>query len=220
MASTWQEHAAWEALPKKERGQEPKAPAEVRLATDDFTPEVLCDLLQVSSKVLLRSDELATVLGAYERYQKAGAINAGRAHMLALYDGGPRRIDRVMRGKMFVENWSAVPVGPYPARQGPAARGRPVRRRSAAAVHDRHAAARRPGRPGRRRHPDRLAARSIGSPQIVEILFALRPPETQGPGGKPEYCVVEAERGVHPIRRRLFRLVERIEADPVAARRR
>ena len=31
--------------------------------------------------------------------------------MLALYDGGPRRIDRVVRGKMFVENWSAVPVG-------------------------------------------------------------------------------------------------------------
>ena len=103
--------AAWEALAKKDRGKKPEEPAEVRLATDDFTPEVLCDLLQVSNKVLLRSDELATVLGAYERYQKAGAINAGRAHMLALYDGGPRRIDRVIRGKMFVENWSAVPVG-------------------------------------------------------------------------------------------------------------
>ena len=93
------------------RHRSPRTPVEVRLATDDFTPEVLCDLLQVSSKVLLRSDELATVLGAYERYQKPGAINAGRAHMLALYDGGPRRIDRVIRGKMFVKNWSAVPVG-------------------------------------------------------------------------------------------------------------
>jgi hypothetical protein len=50
--------------------------------------------------------------------------------------------------------------------------------------------------------------------QIVEILFGLRPPETQGPGGKPEYCKVEAEHSVHPIRRRLFRLVERIEVDP------
>ena len=95
--------AAWEALDKKDRGKKPEEPAEVRLATDDFTPEVLCDLLQVRGKVLLRSDELATVLGAYERYQKPGAINAGRAHMLALYDGGPRRIDRVIRGKMFVK---------------------------------------------------------------------------------------------------------------------
>ena len=50
--------------------------------------------------------------------------------------------------------------------------------------------------------------------QIVEALFALRPPETQGPGGKPEFCKVEAERDVHAIRRRLFRLVERIEVDP------
>ena len=60
---------------------------------------------------MLRSDELATFLGAFERYQKGGSVNANRAHMLALYDGGPRRIDRVLRGKIFVANWSAVPVG-------------------------------------------------------------------------------------------------------------
>ena len=86
-------------------------PVEPRLATDDFTVEVLSDLLQASNKLLLRSDELATVLGAYDRYQKSGAISANRGHMLALYDGGARRIDRVQRGKIYVENWSAVPVG-------------------------------------------------------------------------------------------------------------
>jgi hypothetical protein len=36
MAKHMEEHAKWEALAKKERGQEPKPPAEVRLATDDF----------------------------------------------------------------------------------------------------------------------------------------------------------------------------------------
>ena len=68
-------------------------------------------MLQHTNKILLRSDELATVLGAFDRFAKPGAVNANRAHMLSLYDGGPRRIDRVQRGKMFVENWSAVPVG-------------------------------------------------------------------------------------------------------------
>ena len=50
-----------------------------RLATDDFTIEVLSDILQSSTKVLLRSDELATMLGAYERYQRpARSMPAGR----------------------------------------------------------------------------------------------------------------------------------------------
>ena len=213
MAKHLEEHDRWEALPKKNRGQEPKPPAEVRLATDDFTPEVLCDLLQVSNKVLLRSDELATVLGAYERYQKAGSVNAGRAHMLALYDGGPRRIDRVIRGKMFVESWSAVPVGhiqPAKVRQlmdGLSDDG--LLQRFMLVMPPRAEQ----GDPDKDDVPtdwhaiDRFA-------QIVEILFGLRPPETQGPGGKPEYCAVEACHAVPPIRRRLFRLVERIEVDP------
>ena len=88
-----EEMKAWEAANKGDRGPKPEAPVEVRLTTDDFTIEVLSDLLQTTGKVLLRSDELATVLGAYDRYQ-SGKINAGRAHMLALYDGGPRRIDQ------------------------------------------------------------------------------------------------------------------------------
>jgi Protein of unknown function (DUF3987) len=213
MAKHMDEHDRWEKLPKKERGQEPKSPAEIRLATDDFTPEVLCDLLQVSNKVLLRSDELATVLGAYERYQKAGAINAGRAHMLALYDGGPRRIDRVIRGKMFVENWSAVPVGhiqPAKVRQLVAGLSDDGLLQRFMIVMPPHSVQGDPDNDDISTDwgaIDRFA-------QIVEILFDLRPPETQGPGGKPEFCKIEAEHSVHPIRRRLFRLVERIEADP------
>ena len=216
MAKYMEERKKWEALPKKDRGPEPKPPAEVRLATDDFTPEVLCDLLQTSNKVLLRSDELATVLGAYDRYQKAGSINAGRAHMLALYDGGPRRIDRVIRGNMFVKNWSAVPVGHIqPAKVRPLVNGL-----SDDGLLQRFMIVMPPrveqGDPDDDDVPTDWHALDQFA-QIVEILFGLRPPETQGPGGKPEYCKVEAEPGVHPIRRRLFRLVERIEADPSLA---
>ena len=194
--------------------KEARGAGRVRLATDDFTPEVLCDLLQVSNKVLLRSDELATVLGAYERYQKAGAINAGRAHMLALYDGGPRRIDRVLRGKMFVENWSAVPVGHIQ----PAKVRQLVSGLSDDGLLQRFMIVMPPrveqGDPTTTISPTDWSAIDRFA-QIVEILFAMRPPETQGPGGKPEYCKVEAEHGAHAIRRRLFRLVERIEADPI-----
>jgi hypothetical protein len=46
MARHRAEHEAWKDLPKSERGPEPKPPAEARLATDDFTIEVLSDLLQ------------------------------------------------------------------------------------------------------------------------------------------------------------------------------
>ncbi len=79
LARHLEEHKAWEAQAKEERGPKPKEPVEPRLATDDFTIDALSDILQTSSKVLLRSDELATMLGAYERYRNRAAI-AGRAH--------------------------------------------------------------------------------------------------------------------------------------------
>ena len=212
--SMLEEHEAWEAKAKKERGQEPKPPAEVRLATDDFTPEVLCDLLQSSTKVLLRSDELATVLGAYERYQKAGTINAGRAHMLALYDGGPRRIDRVLRGKMFVENWSAVPVGHIQ----PAKVRQLVAGLSDDGLLQRFMLVMPPRVDAGDPDDDDIATDWSAIDRyakIVEILFSMQPPETQGARREAGIFVVEAGHDVHAIRRRLFRLIERIEADPI-----
>jgi hypothetical protein len=175
---------------------------------------VLSDLLQASNKVMLRSDELATFLGAFERYQKAGSINANRAHMLALYDGGPRRIDRVLRGKMFVENWSAVPVGHIqPAKVRPLVDGL-----SDDGLLQRFMIVMPPLTVTE--DPDDDDVRSDWEAidhytQMVEILFNMRPPQTLGKDGEPEYCVVEAGEDVHATRRRLFRLVERIEADLV-----
>lgn len=214
MARYAEERAAWEELPKKERGPEPVEPAEVRLATDDFTPEVLSDLLQSTRKVLLRSDELATVLGAYDRYQKAGAINAGRAHMLALYDGGPRRIDRVVRGKMFVENWSAVPVGHIQ----PAKVRQLINGLSDDGLLQRFMLVMPPRVDAADPDDDDIATDWTVIDRyadLVAVLFDMQPPETLGAGGAMEYATVEACRDAHPIRRRLFRLIERIEADPI-----
>ena len=62
--------------------------------------------------MLLRSDELATMLGADERYQKS------RRHQCrpGAHAGAVRRRRRAgsiafSAAKMFVKNWSAVPVG-------------------------------------------------------------------------------------------------------------
>jgi hypothetical protein len=214
MARYMEDHDAWSGLPKKERGPEPKPPAEVRIATDDFTVEVLSDLLQTSQKMLLRSDELATVLGAYDRYQRSGTINAGRAHMLALYDGGPRRIDRVMRGKVHVPNWSAVPVGHIqPAKVRDLVGNLSddgLLQRFMLVMPPRAA----PGDPD----ADDIATDWTAVDRfarIVERLFNMKPPETMGPDGRPEFAIVEAEPSAHRVRRRLFRLIERIEADPM-----
>lgn len=214
MSAYVHEFEAWEAAAKSDRGSKPEAPVEPRLATDDFTPEVLSDMLQSTTKVLLRSDELATMLGASERYQKGGNINAGRAHMLALYDGGPRRIDRVLRGRMFVENWSAVPVGHIQ----PAKVRQLVSGLSDDGLLQRFMLVMPPRVDAGDPDDDDIATDWSAIDryaEIVEILFAMQPPETQGHGGKPEYCVVEACHGAHAIRRRLFRLIERIEADPI-----
>ena len=136
--------------------------------------------------------------------------------MLSLYDGGPRRIDRVQRGKMFVENWSAVPVGHIqPAK---------VRELVSGLSDD-----------GLLQRfmlimPPRLAVsdpdndditsdhRAIDAfADIVECLYHLQPTELMGVNEKPEYAVVEASHDAHPVRRRLFRLIERIELDPTLA---
>jgi hypothetical protein len=208
-----EELKAWETLGKGERGPKPEPPAEVRLATDDFTTEVLADLLQGSRKILLRADELATMLGAYERYQ-SGSINPNRAHALALYDGGPRRIDRVNRGRLFVRNWSAVAMGHIqPAKVQPL-----VGQLSDDGLLQRFMLVMPPqAEVDDPENDDRAMDWTTidAFAEVVERLYGLRPSETQGRDGKPEPAVVQAGEDSQAIRRRLFRLIERIEADPV-----
>ena len=92
-----------------------------------------------------------------------------------------------IRGKMFVENWSAVPVGhiqPAKVRQlvtGLSDDG--LLQRFMIVMPPRVDA----GRPGRRRYHDRLVARSIASRRSSRSCSRMQPPETQGHGGKPEY---------------------------------
>jgi hypothetical protein len=202
----------WQATSKDQRGPEPEPPVEKRLVTDDYTVESLRDLLPSAGKVIIRADELATMLGAFERYH-TGAINANRAHMLALYDGGTRRIDRKGSGHIYIPNWSAVVIGNIQPERVRAF----VRDLSSDGLLQRFMIVM-PG-PITIEDPDAddVATdwKTIDSfVAVLERLHQLRPPVTQGRDGKPENVIVQAEPAVHAIRRRLFRLVERIEVDP------
>jgi hypothetical protein len=208
-------HAAWKKLPKKERDaqDEPQPPAEPRLTTQDATIEAYSELLKNTSKIIAMLDELAGFLGSLDRYA-AGKGGTGRSHAIELYEGGPRRIDRVLRGSVYVPNWSAVVIG---AIQPEKLRGMvkdlstdgllqrfmvivPSRILSATPDDD--------DRPA-----DKPALDAYE--HLVRRLRALQPPPRTGGGLVQDgYLQVWASAEAQTHRRRLFRLVERIEVDP------
>ena len=203
----------WENAPKGKKDKKPEEPKETRILTDDYTIETLSDLLQTRDKILVKADELATFLGAADRFGNGTKAIAGRAHMLALYDGGARRIDRVTRGKIFVRNWSAVPVGHIqPERVRPL-----VADLASDGLLQRFALVMPPVVVTADPDDDDVAADHAAVEtydQVVDRLYSLTPPQREGPLGRIETSPVQATASVHSIRRRMFRLVERVEADP------
>lgn len=63
-----------------------------------------------AAKVGYFADELATFLD-FGRYKSGKGSGGSRAAMLQAFDGGPQQIDRIIRGSVFVANWSAVVAG-------------------------------------------------------------------------------------------------------------
>jgi Protein of unknown function (DUF3987) len=119
----------WDALSKEERhaAQEPEAPPPRRRAiVMDATIEAIGEILKGEDdedcrprKVLAVQDELSSWFGAMDAY-KASKGGADRGHWLRLYNGGLNQIDRVVRGSVYVPNWSACLIGgiqPEPMRK-------------------------------------------------------------------------------------------------------
>ena len=114
------EMAAWkeqtEGMKPKEIEEHKRAnpePKQKRLVTNDATVEALSQLLEgddSNAKIGYCADELATFLD-FGRYKNGKSGGGGRAAILQAYDGGPQQIDRVMRGSVFVANWSVVAAG-------------------------------------------------------------------------------------------------------------
>lgn len=104
----WQEQC--ESLTKDE--PKPEKPILKRLIVDDVTVEKLAMIAAESEPrgILSFRDELSGWLSTMDAYH-GGAGGKDKAAWLEAYNGGPKAIDRVTRGSLFVENWSACVLG-------------------------------------------------------------------------------------------------------------
>jgi hypothetical protein len=111
---TNQAYAEWlkatDNTPKGE--EEPPAPIGKRLILNDATIEKMGDIMSKSEPrgMLSYQDELSGWLASMDAY-KNGAGGKDKAAWLEAYNGGPKAIDRIGRGSMFVDNWSACVIG-------------------------------------------------------------------------------------------------------------
>lgn len=95
--------ARWQEETKDLRHDEkPPAPA---LFSSDATVAALSERLQGNQRgFLMLNEEFASWVGAIDSGDR-GEANKNRGDWLQLRDGGPRQIDRIGRGSVFVPNW-------------------------------------------------------------------------------------------------------------------
>jgi hypothetical protein len=98
----------------------PRAPLLNRYMVEGTTTEALSEVLRSdpdakqrapAGKVLIRQDELGEWIAAFDRYRGGGKGGADRGAYLRLYNGGRNTIDRVGRGSLAMNNWSAGVLG-------------------------------------------------------------------------------------------------------------
>jgi len=89
----------------------PTAPNLKRLTVSDVTVEKLGDILskQEPRGILVIRDELTGWLMGMDAYKNGTGTD--RAAWLETFNGGPHEVDRIGRGSLCVENWSASVVG-------------------------------------------------------------------------------------------------------------
>jgi hypothetical protein len=82
-----------------------------RLYSTNATIEALSEVHRGTDHGIgLIHDELSSLIAAMDGSYKDKSANE-RGNWLALYDGGPHAIDRVLRGQVFVKNHSATVIG-------------------------------------------------------------------------------------------------------------
>ena len=92
--------------------EEPPAPIGKRLILNDATVEKMGDIMSKSEPrgMLSYQDELSGWLASMDAY-KNGAGGKDKAAWLEAYNGGPKAIDRIARGSIFVKNWGVSVLG-------------------------------------------------------------------------------------------------------------
>lgn len=103
-------HSQWREAAQADKKSAGPEPIMQRVIVSDSTTEKLSDILsrQEPRGIAIVNDELSGWIHSMDAY-KSG--HKDRAASLELYQGGPRSVDRVQRGSMFVENWSASIIG-------------------------------------------------------------------------------------------------------------
>ncbi len=91
----------WNQTPKKDRGAKPETPNARRYIVSDVTTEALAPILEANHRgILLASDELASWIGAFDRY--AGGRGADAPRWLSLHRAAPLVVDRKTTGTTYV----------------------------------------------------------------------------------------------------------------------
>jgi hypothetical protein len=102
----------WKSNRNKDLDDRPEPPLEPRIIVNDATIEALSDILAANPRgVLCVQDELSGWFGTFDAYRPAKSASMDRPAWIRLYDGGPQGIDRVKRGRVWVQNWSACLYG-------------------------------------------------------------------------------------------------------------
>jgi hypothetical protein len=99
--SEWR--AQVDALP--ENAPKHEKPAQPRIVVDNVTIEAMSTVLEHNTRgVIVASDEFDSWFGSLNQY-KGGKISSDAGEWRAAFEGGPRQIERVQRGTIFVPNW-------------------------------------------------------------------------------------------------------------------
>lgn len=95
--------------PKEET--EPPRPIEKHLIVSDATPEKIGDILSKSEPrgIAVINDELSGWIASQDAYKQGQGKD--RAFWLESFNGGPKSVDRVVRGSLFIENLSCCVMG-------------------------------------------------------------------------------------------------------------
>jgi hypothetical protein len=89
----------------------PERPSHARLLLDDMTIEAAARALADNPRgMLVVRDELAGWFGSMDAYRQHGE-GKDRAAWLEAYNGGPKMIERVVAGSIYVPNWSLSLIG-------------------------------------------------------------------------------------------------------------
>jgi hypothetical protein len=100
----------WEALDKKERGDPPPKPT--RYIFNDLTSESVGSVLSRQDRgALVEQEELSGFIGAMDKYSGGKGSSADRSFWAQAYDGGPKTVDRISRGEIFINNLCVAFLG-------------------------------------------------------------------------------------------------------------